>query len=206
MSQDGHPTGAGGPLRVDLGCGGAKRAGFVGVDYIAALGVDHVVDLTEQPLPFADASVDQVFSAHFLEHVKKPKNVLREIGRVCRDGAGIEFWTPYAFSDEAFVYGHEVFLTEKPWRHFCIEHRDTHLPILGGRWLLHRIVYVVLPHVEAELAARGFDLDFAIRYFKGVVVEFGVEIEFRRDLAVPPVEPERLVASSRDGERRRLAA
>src|SRR3954471_20925249 len=94
-------------VRIDLGCGNAKRPGFQGVDYLEAPGVDHVVNIAEQRLPFEDDSVDAVFSAPFLEHIGEPYNVLSEIGRVCRDGARIEIWTPYAFSDEAFVYGHE---------------------------------------------------------------------------------------------------
>jgi ubiquinone/menaquinone biosynthesis C-methylase UbiE len=55
-----------------------------------------VLDLTTEPLPFTDRSVDEVYSAHFLEHVKEPNNIIRELGRVCRDGAHIEIWMPYA--------------------------------------------------------------------------------------------------------------
>lgn len=188
-------------VKIDIGCGGKKRAGFIGLDYIYAPGVDHVLDLTKDTFPFEKDSVDYVYSSHFLEHITVPNHVFQEIGRICREGARIEFWTPYAFSNEAFVYGHTTFLTEEPWMHFCVHHRDAHLQLLGGRWLLKNINFVVLPHVEDELLAKKFSVDFAIRYFKNVVSEFGVEIEFSRNLKVSPIMPKRTFSHSRSGKR-----
>lgn len=85
--------------------------------------------------------------------------------------------------------------------HFCYSHRDVFLGMLGGRWQLNRIVYVIPPDVSAEIEENGFSLDFAIRYMKGVAVEFGVEIEFREDPATPVVVPERVYAPTRHGDR-----
>jgi SAM-dependent methyltransferase len=189
------------PVRIDLGCGANKKTGFLGLDFVDAPGVDHVLDLTKDRYPFDDASVDEVFSAHFLEHIEAPNNVFSEIGRIAKDGARIEFWTPYAFSDEASLYGHLHYLTEEEWLHFGVLHRDAHVQMLGGRWLLHRINFVVGGDTVAELAANGVAVDFAIKYFKGVVVEFGVEIEFERDLDTPAVTPVRAWSTSRYGER-----
>jgi SAM-dependent methyltransferase len=188
-------------IRIDVGCGSAKRPGFLGLDNTEAPGVDYVLDLTRDRFPFDDNTVEYVFSSHFLEHVAAPNHVLAEIGRVCKDGAKIEIWTPYAFSDEAFLYGHQTFLTELHWMHFCYEHRDAHLPILGGRWLLRNLNYVVLTDTAREIANHKFSVDFAIRYFKSVVAEFGVEIEFRRNSDTPPVMPIRTYSHSRDGQR-----
>jgi predicted SAM-dependent methyltransferase len=193
-----------GDVQIDLGCGNAKRDGYIGLDYVEGPQVDHVLDLTSDRYPFDDRSVDAVFSAHFLEHIEEPNHVFSEVGRICRDGARIEFWTPYAFTNEAFLYGHLHFLTEEPWMHFCVSHRDVFLGMLGGRWQLHRIVYVIQPHVVAEIEQAHFTLDFAIRYLKGVVHEFGVEIQFVEDPATPVVVPERVYATSRDGQRQPL--
>jgi SAM-dependent methyltransferase len=192
------------PVQVDLGCGNAKHAGYIGLDYVEMDQVDHVLDLTKDRYPFEDRSVDAVFSAHFLEHIDEPNHVFSEIGRIAKDGAKIEFWTPYAFTNEAFLYGHLHFLTEEMWMHFCYSHRDVFLSMLGGRWQLNRIVYNVPIEVAHEIEQAGFSLDFAIRYFKGVAVEFGVEIEFREDPAVPVVVPQRVWAPSRQGERTAL--
>ena len=78
-------------VRIDLGCGNAKRDGYLGLDYVEGDQVDHVLDLTHDRYPFEDDSVDAVFSAHFLEHIDEPNHVFGEIGRVCKDGALIEF-------------------------------------------------------------------------------------------------------------------
>jgi SAM-dependent methyltransferase len=191
-------------LKIDLGCGDKRREGYLGLDYVPGDQVDYVLDLTKERYPFEDRSVDAVYSAHFLEHIEEPNHVFEEIGRVCKDGALIEFWTPYAFTNEAFVYGHEHCFTEEDWNHFCILYRDTFLGMLGGRWLLRKIVYAIPRETVAEIEGAGFSLDFAVKYFKGVVNEFGVEIEFQSDPATPPVTPERVYVVDRHGEQRPL--
>jgi hypothetical protein len=77
--------------------------------------------------------------------------------------------------------------------------------MLGGRWLLRKIVYAIPRETVAEIEGAGFSLDFAVKYFKGVVNEFGVEIEFQSDPATPPVTPERVYVVDRHGEQRPLA-
>lgn len=196
-----------GPLKIDLGCGSAKReGGYLGLDYVPGPGVDHVVDLTSDRYPLEDDSVDAVFSAHFLEHIDEPNHVFSEIGRVCRDGASIEFWTPYAFSDEAFLYGHLHFMTEQHWMHFCVSHRDVFSEMLRGRWQLKNIDFVIAPETVTELNRNGVDMDFAVKYLKGVVKEFGVDIEFHRDLEVPASIPTRTWSHTRWGDRHELRA
>jgi predicted SAM-dependent methyltransferase len=177
------------PIRIDLGCGTTKKPGFLGVDHLDAPEVDHVLDLLHDPLPFDDDTVDEVFSSHFFEHIDEPNHVLSEIGRVCRDGARIEIWTPYAFTADAFVYGHKTFFTELPWMHFCVHQRDTFADLLVGRWQLHRVIYVVHPSVQAEIEASGTSVGFAIKYWKGVVTELGVEMTFHHDPDTPVVHP-----------------
>jgi SAM-dependent methyltransferase len=192
-------------VKIDLGCGGAKREGYTGLDYMELPGVDHVLDLTKEPFPFEDGTVDEVFSAHFLEHIVSPNHVLSEIGRVCRDGAKVEIWTPYAFSNEAFAYGHEHFLTEAMWTQLCVSHRDLFLDMLLGRWQLLSFTYVIPMVIQADLARNDVTLDFAVRYLKDVVEEFGVEIEFRTELDIPPTLPTRYWTDTRFGVRHDLA-
>jgi SAM-dependent methyltransferase len=193
-------------LRLDLGCGNAKREGFVGLDSMPGPAVDHVLDLTVDPLPFPDDSVDEVFSAHFLEHIESPNHLFGEIGRTCRDRARIEFWTPYAFTNEAFLYGHLHGITEEMWLHLGVSHRDIYAPMLQGRWQLLRFVYVIDQPTIDDLESHDVELDFAVRYFKGVVKELGVEIEYRQDLSVPVCVPQRVYAASRLGDHLALAS
>jgi SAM-dependent methyltransferase len=192
------------PVRVDLGCGGAKRDGYIGLDQAASPGVDHILDLTADTYPFADASVDAVYSSHFLEHIPEPNHVFQEIGRICKENARIEFWTPYAWNDDAFLYGHLHLFTEVEWMHFCCSHRDMFVSLLGGMWLFESVIFVIEPSTIADLEANRMDLAFAVRYLKNVVLEFGVELQFTRDLARPAVTPKRYYATSRFGPRREL--
>lgn len=56
------------PVRVDLGCGNHKREGFIGIDRVAAEGVDVVWDVC-QGLPNADGTVDYVVADNLMEHI-----------------------------------------------------------------------------------------------------------------------------------------
>lgn len=58
-----------GGLKLDFGCGPNKREGFVGVDRIKFPGVDHVVDLGKGKWPWADGSVEEAHTSHFVEHL-----------------------------------------------------------------------------------------------------------------------------------------
>jgi len=192
------------PLRIDLGCGNAKREGFVGLDFVEGPQVDYILDLTRDPFPFDDDSVDEVFSAHFLEHIDEPNHVFSEIGRVCRDGATIVFYTPYAFTNEAFLYGHEHGVTEELWSQFCVHHRDVFAEMLGGRWQLNNVNFVLTPEAKRDMDAASIPLGFALKYFKGLVREFGVEIEYQSDLATPMVLPRRTWSMERFGPKYEL--
>jgi hypothetical protein len=56
-------------LKLDLGCGDNKAAGYTGVDFVKTASVDIVHDLTVFPYPFEDESVEEIHSSHFFEHL-----------------------------------------------------------------------------------------------------------------------------------------
>lgn len=56
----------GAPVRINLGCGHIPKEGYVNVDRRPLPGVDMVADVRR--LPFAEGQVDEIFSAHLLEH------------------------------------------------------------------------------------------------------------------------------------------
>jgi len=60
-------------LRLNLGCGHLPLSGYVNVDRRELPGVDIVADVTD--LPFAEREVQEIFSAHLLEHF--PQEMLR---------------------------------------------------------------------------------------------------------------------------------
>jgi hypothetical protein len=98
-----EPVKAPEPLRLDLGCGKNKLAGFTGVDSRAFDGVDIVADLTK-PWKWADSSVDEVHCSHFVEHldVAERHHFVNELYRVLKPGASARIITPHWNSTRAY--------------------------------------------------------------------------------------------------------
>lgn len=90
---------------LELGCGASKQdPAAVGVDMIAAPGVDVVGDALDVLRTLPDASVDRVYSSHFLEHVADLDAIVAECERVLRPGGTFEavvphHANPYFYSD-----------------------------------------------------------------------------------------------------------
>jgi SAM-dependent methyltransferase len=89
-------------LVLDLGCGDSKVwAKAVGVDNLkdtALFGTQIKPDLTVptcERLPFADASVDTVYSSHLLEHIVDYKAALAEWWRVVKPGGYLVLYLPH---------------------------------------------------------------------------------------------------------------
>jgi predicted SAM-dependent methyltransferase len=81
-------------LNYNFGSGTSRRQDFISVDkYIPE--ADEHWDLTE-PLPLADQSVDNIFSAHFIEHLSRDEwhSLRKEWDRVLKQGGTIELYCP----------------------------------------------------------------------------------------------------------------
>ena len=191
-------------LRLDLGCGFSKAEGTIGVDKVAGPGVDHVVDFETDRLPFADGSVEYIFSSHCLEHLGDPSLLFGEISRVCQNGARLELWTPYGWESSAFAFGHRTFYNEEHYLHMCVRFWNLWAAWLGARWVLQELVYIIEPATLMELYRQRIDLDFAVRYHKGVAWEFGVLIDVWREFPGPEVPSRRSFSERRDGARHPL--
>lgn len=106
------------PVILDLGCGGHKRPGSIGVDIVPLPGVDVVHDLASVPYPLPDDWADEVCLSHVLEHFADPLPILEEAWRIGRPGAIVRIRTPHysgvyswkdpthrrAFARESFHY------------------------------------------------------------------------------------------------------
>lgn len=90
-------------MRLNLGCGFNKRDGFHNVDKFEDCSPDEVVDLEQFPWPWPNDSVDEIFLTHVLEHLGATSdvyfNVIREMYRVCRDGAKVTITVPHPRHD-----------------------------------------------------------------------------------------------------------
>jgi SAM-dependent methyltransferase len=91
--------------RLHLGCGRTILPGWINLDTVSMPGVDVVADLdacAASPLPFSDASIDQILGSHLLEHIARPLPLMQELHRIARPGCKATFMTPYGSSDDAF--------------------------------------------------------------------------------------------------------
>ena len=88
-------------MRLNLGCGNRKRPGWRNVDKVPHCSPDEIVDLERLPWPYN--SVDEMFLSHVLEHLGEVTDVylgiIKEIYRVCRDGATITVVVPHPRHD-----------------------------------------------------------------------------------------------------------
>ena len=90
-------------MRLNLGCGGQILPGWHNVDKYPTLLPDEVVDLEVFPWPWPDNCADEVLLSHVLEHLGATTEVylgiIKELYRVCRDGAKITIAVPHPRHD-----------------------------------------------------------------------------------------------------------
>lgn len=80
---------------LDLGCGGAKTPGAVGMDRLPLSGVDVVADLDAPFFPFAEGSFDEIVMTDALEHVADVRHALAECVRILAVGGRIIARVPH---------------------------------------------------------------------------------------------------------------
>ena len=183
--------------RIELGCGSNRRQGFYGIDVRPSASTDLVLDVERQPLPFPDDSIDYVYSSHMFEHLEasgSPIQTLKEIVRVCHNGATVEIWTPYGKSNDGLALGHRNFYTETHWKHICFEYDGFYLGPGPGRFLWTRTEYVLFPGIVDSLKKMRIPFDFALEHLYNVALEFGVflKVDKKAQKAVAPQIPQRI--------------
>ena len=85
-------------IMLDLGCGVAKKDGFVGMDKRAVAGVDIVHDMEVFPYPIPDGACTTIRAHHVLEHVKPwlTVDIFNELWRIMAVGGFLVAGVPYA--------------------------------------------------------------------------------------------------------------
>jgi len=137
-------------LRLNLGCGGKRLDGFVGVDRYPTPAVDVLADLGAT-LPFADGTVAEVMLDNVIEHMPDIPALMREMHRICRHDARIVIRTPH-------------FTSLSSWRD------PTHL---------HHLSYFSMDHFERPgvahytSAGRGFEVIGRRLSFGGLMGQIG---------------------------------
>ena len=80
-------------MKLNLGCGEKKMAGYINVDICG--NPDKRVDLSVFPWPFEDNSADEISSSHFLEHVLDYERTILEIHRILKPRGILHFKVPH---------------------------------------------------------------------------------------------------------------
>jgi len=154
------------PLRLDFGCGGNKKAGFVGVDKFAMSGVDHVLDIGKGHWPWPDNSVEEAHASHFLEHLTnwEGKNervtFFNELHRVLKPGAKATLIFPHWNSNR--YYGdptHREPFSEMGFYYLSREWR------LGNP---EKGLGANAPHTDVSINPDGYACDFEAAWGYGV--------------------------------------
>jgi predicted SAM-dependent methyltransferase len=83
------------PLRLHLGCGPKYLPGFVNIDANPLQKIDLWLDV-RCGLPFANQSVESIYSTHMIEHLypDELEALLRECARVLKPGTGLRLVVP----------------------------------------------------------------------------------------------------------------
>jgi SAM-dependent methyltransferase len=111
-------------LRVDLGCGTKKAAGFLGVDIFPAVGVDVVADLS-QGFPFNDSCIAELRAYDFIEHLSDRISTMNEIWRVCKPGAQVDIFVPSTDGRGAFQDPtHVSYWNINSFMYYCVDFPD----------------------------------------------------------------------------------
>jgi SAM-dependent methyltransferase len=81
--------------QLDVGCGAYCLPGAVGIDQKRFQEGQVVGDLNQAPWPLPDHHFEYIRCQHVVEHIANLPVLVREMYRVARSGARIEFMTPH---------------------------------------------------------------------------------------------------------------
>lgn len=82
-------------LRLNLGCGRFKKAGFVNVDGADSVDADVTWNLDEFPYPFDDGVASVIEFDHALEHLQSPFESMAECHRILKAGGRLSVRVPH---------------------------------------------------------------------------------------------------------------
>ena len=107
-------------MKLNIGCGNDVKKEYVNLDSVKQPGIDVVHDLEKFPWPFKGNTFEEVYASHILEHVDDLLKTMKEIHRICKNGAKIIIRGPHfscgvSYRDPT----HKRFFSYFTFEHFC---------------------------------------------------------------------------------------
>lgn len=184
-------------IKLNIGCGFNKMAGYLNIDKMPACKPDQVVDL-EQPWPFADNSVTEIQASHVLEHLCATTDgflsLMKEIYRVCAPDAKIilqvphhEHWTFHSDPTHVRKILPETFrLFDQVENRFHIENGHANTP-LGVYCGVDFVLEQSKPFYDEPWGSRlqnglvtSYDLKFAADHYTNVIYQWEMILRVRK--------------------------
>lgn len=151
-------------IKLDIGCGGNRQPGFIGLDIRPLETVDIVWDIEQFPWPLPDECVVLAMASHLVEHINPAKfgfiNFMNEVWRIMKPGGSFMISCPHGYSMGMLQDPtHCNFINENTWAYF-----DPDPP--GGNnilfniyspspWRIARLVWDPTANIEVELIKRA---------------------------------------------------
>ncbi len=168
-------------MKLNLGCGNKKKAGYIGVDKYPCEAVEQIADLNE-PLPFNESSIEEIWMDNIIEHILDIPAIMKEIHRICKKDAIVTVITPHytsiaSWRDPTHIH-HLCYFSMDHFEKESVKHYTgggftiTHkkLSFGGGiMGLLGRLIFIISPkYYEAKWSFifRASTLKFVLKVNK----------------------------------------
>ena len=96
-------------IKLDIGCGDYKKEGYIGIDRFSRPGVDLVIELETQQLPYENNTVDEIYCSHLIEHLSDPIKLIEEFNRVLKIGGKLTLIVPHYTNPYACSIAHKTY-------------------------------------------------------------------------------------------------
>jgi len=106
-------------MKINLGSGYKPLPGYINIDSNPKCSPNILRDLSKG-LPFANDTIDEIYSEHLLEHIHDLKFLLEECSRVLKQNGRFRYIVPYALRGTAGFrhFEHVHFFTEDWYKFF----------------------------------------------------------------------------------------
>lgn len=150
--------------KLNLGCGKAKKKGFVNVDLSLNCNPDVVHDLNIFPYPFSDNEFEVIYLDHVIEHLENPLAVLEEIFRISKNNCLVTVKCPH-FSCNWLHPGHKSAISTYLFDFFDKNHEERYGK---AEFEVKKIMLYWIRNREDALEGRNFFvriINSAINFF-----------------------------------------